>query len=92
MAGFRSLGDTWAHRSLQHVIIRLQSRRGRSFFAALGQRVAENFDWNRINDALLQAIARRRGYADHFDWHEKSLKEWGIVQTFKENLKERAAR
>jgi hypothetical protein len=44
------------------------------------------FDRGKVGLALLEAIAKRRGYADHFDWHEKSAKEWGIVQTFKEEL------
>jgi len=39
-----------------------------------------------VRTEILKAIAKRRSYADHFDWYEKSLKEWDIAQTFKEEL------
>jgi len=35
---------------------------------------------------LRQSAARARGYADFFDWPDKSVKEWGIAQTFVQEL------
>jgi len=39
-----------------------------------------------IAKALAESIRRQRGYADFFDWSDKSLKEWGIAQSFVEEL------
>jgi len=43
-------------------------------------------DRDEVERLLLEEVEKRRGYADHFDWPEKNLKEWGIVQTFKEEI------
>lgn len=43
-------------------------------------------DMDEVGKSLLEAVAKRRGYAGFFDWPEKSLKEWGIVQTFREEI------
>ena len=43
-------------------------------------------DRDEVGKILRQAAARARGYADFFDGPDKSLKEWGIAQTFLEEL------
>jgi hypothetical protein len=35
-------------------------------------------DREAVGKALAEAIKRQRGYADFFDWPDKSVKEWGI--------------
>lgn len=35
---------------------------------------------------LQESMNNRRGYADFFDWPDKSTKEWGIAQSFLEEL------
>jgi hypothetical protein len=39
-------------------------------------------DDDEIGRILSESAARARGYADFFDWPDKSVKEWGIAQTF----------
>ena len=38
------------------------------------------------DERLWRRFKNRRAHADHFDWPDKGLKEWGIAQTFKEEL------
>jgi hypothetical protein len=44
-------------------------------------------DWGEIGRIMSESAARARGYADFFDWPDKSVKEWGVAQTFVKELK-----
>lgn len=35
---------------------------------------------------MAESLRARRGYADFFDWPDKSMKEWGVAQNFLEEL------
>lgn len=48
-------------------------------------------DWGEIGKILRESVARARGYADFFDWPDKSVKEGGIANTFVEELQRSGA-
>jgi hypothetical protein len=39
-----------------------------------------------VGKLIIESIAKQRGYADFFDWPDKTVKEWGIVQSFCEEI------
>jgi hypothetical protein len=43
-------------------------------------------DWAEVGRILSESANRPRHHAGFFHWHEKSLKEWGIAQGFREEL------
>lgn len=43
-------------------------------------------DKNEVGKTVAESIEKTRGYADFFDWPDKSAKERGIAQTFVEEL------
>jgi hypothetical protein len=62
------------------------SRPARPRHAAVLLTKHTDMDRHEIGKILRESASRARGYADFFDWPDKSVKEWGIAETFVEEL------
>jgi hypothetical protein len=54
--------------------------------SAVRHKVIETWTETKIGKILAESSGKQRGYADFFDWPDKSVKEWGIAQNFLEEL------
>jgi Helix-turn-helix domain of resolvase len=57
-----------------------------STISRLATRRVEDMDRDEIGKILAEGLGKRRGYADFFDWLDKSIKEWGVAKEFCKEL------
>ena len=50
------------------------------------QEADKAMDRDEVGRILAASLGKQRGYADFFDWPDKSVKEWGIARSFLEEL------